>query len=144
MEKRNTDKFLIDKYDLDNEVNRQADLFMECADNHAEKVKEKDEAKFILERIRAEKDTEIRTNPEQFIEGKVTEKAIENMIVLSERYQKANQKHIDCKYMERLAENEREMCLERRSFIKVLGELMIAGYYGSPEIVERDKLRNKN
>ena len=51
-----------------------------------------DKAKSELDVVRAELDVEIRKNPEKFGIPKLTEKAVENTIVLCEEYQKAKEK----------------------------------------------------
>lgn len=84
--------FVVDKERLDEEWVGQADFYhfwaLELANARLELEQEK--ARFDL--TRAELDRDIRSDPEDFDVEKITEKAIENAILLQPQYQKALRK----------------------------------------------------
>jgi len=139
MSEETREKYKIDKFNLDGEVNRQVDLMDEVGEKHAELVEEKDLAKNNLDLIKAKLDSEIR---EEYSGSKITEKKIENLIIMDSAYQKAVKTHLELRKEEQIAGNEKEMALQRRAFLKLLGELWIASYYGDPEIKEVEETKN--
>jgi benzoyl-CoA reductase/2-hydroxyglutaryl-CoA dehydratase subunit BcrC/BadD/HgdB len=139
--KENRDRFKIDKFNLDEEVNRQVDLMDETGELHAFLVEERDLAKNEVDKIKAKLDDEIR---EEYSDRKITEKKIENMIILDPSYQEAYKKYLALRREEQLAGNDKEIALQRRAYLKILAELWIAQYYSIPEIKEEKKIFNKS
>ena len=139
MTEETRDIFKINKFNLDEEVNRQVDLMEGTGALHADLVEERDLAKNKVDLIKAKLDDEIR---KEFRNEKITEKKIENLILLNEEYQEAFKNYLGVRKEEQLAANEKEMAMQRRAYLKILAELWIASYYGDPEIKETSETKN--
>ena len=133
------EKYKIDKFNLDEEVNRQVDLMDEIGEKHAFLEGNKEATKLQLDILKAELDNEIR---QEYSQSKITEKRIENLIIMDPVYQKKYKEYLKWKKEASIAGNEKEMAMQRRAFLKLLGELWIASYYGDPEIKEVEETKN--
>ena len=139
MSEETREKFKIDKHNLDDEVNRQVDLMDDTGRRHADLVEKRDLARNRVDITKANLDAEIR---EEYKGEKITEKKIENMILVHTEYQKEYKEYLRVRRGEQLAANEKEMAMQRRAYLKLLGELWIASYYGDPEIKETLETKN--
>ena len=122
----------IDKYVLDEEWLKQPTIFMKWVDNYAQAVLERDRIKDRLDVVRAEIDGEIRTNPPEG--GKLTEAAISNIIVQSQRYRTIMDGLIKANYDVNVLSGVKESLNHKKSALENLTKLFLAGYYTSPHV----------
>src|ERR1035437_4154573 len=88
----------IDDSSLDIEFAEQATLFMKYSRNVSEMERLKDLAKEKLDFIKAQLDRDIRLKPSYFEVDKITDKVVENTILLQEEYKIASTAYIQAKF----------------------------------------------
>lgn len=118
----------IDKFNLDDELVSQAEIFYKVAEKHIDSIDERDRLYQSLKNIESGLSLEVRSNCEN--EGKkVTEKVIETLVntnpqrlVAQEDYLKAKKKCDDLAVM-------KEALQQKSYMLKELVQLYVAGYY---------------
>jgi hypothetical protein len=118
-----------DKYSLDDEWLKQADLYMEWSEHYARAVLERDKAKQQMELTRSKFDKLIRSNSEKFDIDKVTEAAISNCILHQPEYQKVVDDHLTCVYNVNVLGGAIAALDHRKYLLDNLTKLFLSGYY---------------
>lgn len=109
-------------------------LFMRYARHLAQKRLELDYAKQTLDIIKAELDKSIRENPTKFGIEKSTEGAIQATIILSPKYQTANEKVFTASYEVNMANNAVNALNQRKEMIENMSRLLGQQYFAGPKI----------
>lgn len=123
----------INRYRLEEELSKQAVLFLHYSEAVAEAKAERDEAKSKLENAKANIELLIRKNPEKYLDGlKVTESVISSAVTAHTQIVKLNEE-----YSEKLkAVNDAESAVRalehKKSALEDLRYLLIAGFYSYP------------
>lgn len=133
----------IDKYALDSEIVRQAQLFIEWSENWAQAMFEKDKLKERLDIAMAEADALVRSDPEKYgwpIKGKApTESFIKKATMMMEGLSTQNSEYIEkCKEVNILAA-AKEAFNHKRSALEMLVKLFLGGYYAEVPLVSKEK-----
>jgi len=135
MEKLNYEKDLrIDEDSLDLELLNQASLFMKYAKHYAETQKTMDEAKQAWEIEKAETDQDVRKSPDKYGLEKVTDKAIEAILLTDDKCAKAFQKYIDAKFERDMASNARDAVNMRKEMLEGMIKLLAQSYFAGPSV----------
>jgi len=122
----------IDETALDVEWLQQADLMYKYARYQAETKKAVDEAKEMLEFIRAKLEMDIRANPENYGLSKVTESAIASSILLQPEYQESSKKYIEAKYENDVATAAVRAIDQKKTALENLVKLLGVSYFAGP------------
>jgi len=137
----------ISEDDLDLECLEQPTLFMRYAKNLAQAEREKDAAKEKLEFIKAELDREIRLTPEKFKVEKITDKVVENTILLQDRYKKASEAYLDAKFEYTTAKGGVDAMNVKKDMLENLTKLMGQSYFAGPrtarDLSKEREIKNK-
>lgn len=137
----------IDETSLDVEWLDQPVLFMKYAKHSAEKDKEKDEAKEQLELCKAELDKEIRSFPDRFGIEKITDKVVENTILLQPDYKEASANFIQARFEWMVAKGAVDAFNQRKEALENLVKLNGQSYFAGPQVPrnlhEQRELRQK-
>lgn len=97
-----------------------------------------DAKKARLELLVAQIDVQVRANPESFGIAKVSEKAVQNIIVASDEHQAATRKLIDAKRELTRIKGACDSLRDRKHALQDLVDLHLAGYFGEPRTPRRD------
>jgi hypothetical protein len=124
----------IDPSALDVEWMEQPKLMMTYSKNAAEAKKHVDLASEHLKVIEAELDKEIRTNPESFGIGKVTETGIKSTLILQATYQEANRELIEAQYEYEMAKSATFAISARKEALENLVRLFALQYFAGPTL----------
>jgi len=123
----------IDEYNLEREWAKQPKLYFRWAREAARSRSLMDEAKAQLEIARAEVDSGVRADPEgNGIEGKVTEKMVEAVVVQSVVYIKAVRHLGKAKYRYEIVSALVSALEQRKSALEYLVKLRLSEYYSEP------------
>jgi hypothetical protein len=138
----------IDEDALDIEWLDQASLFMKYAKIAAEARRNLDEAKQALDIIKAEIDKDIREKPSEYGLEKVTDKAIDAIILNEKEYQVVWNKFLDMKYEADMASNAVVAMNQRKEALENLVKLHGQSYFAGPKLPrnlseERDMKQKK-
>jgi len=134
------DDLRIDKYNLDYEWERQAQLYMKWAEAHAQAVLERDRAKELLDLARAELDSQIRESPEKFgFDKKPTETAIANTILQQDRYREVYKNFVETTKNMNILAGAKEAMAHKKKALEGITQLMVSGYYAEPNIPKEAK-----
>jgi hypothetical protein len=126
------DALEIDPDQLDVEWLEQAVTFERVAAAEARAREQEAMAKFKRDQVRADLDKEIRSDPEEFIDGKATEGAIQNAILKQPEYIKAQKRRLAAK---RRADELTALCrafYQRKEALENLCRLMGMDYFTGP------------
>ena len=132
----------IDPDALDLECLGQADLMMKYSRHCADMEDVRDRAKENLEFVKAEMDSDIRKNPENYKLEKVTDKAVESLIPLQDHYRSASIAYLDAKHEYNVARGAVDAIEGRKSMLESLIKLHGQSYFAGPN-VPRDLNREK-
>jgi len=124
----------IDDSCLDIECLDQAALFLKYAKHQAQTEKEKDEAKEKLDLTKAELDKEIRSDPAKFELEKVTDKVVENTIILQSEYKKATEEYLQAKFEWQTSKGAVESFNHRKDMLEALIKLHGQSYFAGPRV----------
>jgi len=123
----------INKFRLDEEWLAQPGLFMRYAQKQAEASKELDAEKHSLEVTKAQVDRAIRMDPEEYnIDGKVTERQVEAVVLQDSDYQSAMEIYNDAKYNLGLLTSAVRAFDQRKSALENLVRLHGQSYFAEP------------
>jgi hypothetical protein len=123
----------IDEDALDVEWVEQPALFLKYSRHSAQKEKEKDEAKEQLELVKAEIDKEIRSFPDRFGIEKITDKVVENTILLQPDYKEASDAYIQAKFEWNTAKGATDAFNQRKEALENLARLNGQNYFAGPK-----------
>lgn len=139
------DDLIVDKYNLHLEWEKQPSLYMKWAELHANALQDQDRAKEQLDLVRANVDSKIRKNPDEYGLEKVTESAISACIPKQEEYQVAQSALIEAKRNVAVLAGAKEAMAHKKKAIEMLTQLVIFGYYSDPKIPKDfvDKMGDK-
>ena len=124
----------IDEDALDVEWLDQPALFLKYSRHSALLEKEKDESKERLEFVKAELDRKIRLNPEKFGVEKITDKVVENTIILQLEYKQASEQFIQAKFEWTTARGAVDAFNQRKEALENLARLHGQNYFAGPKI----------
>lgn len=137
----------IDETMLDVEWLEQPSLFMKYARHAALKEKEKDETKEQFELCKAELDKEIRSFPDRFGLEKITDKVVENTILLQPDYKEASENFLQAKFEWMVAKGAVDSFNQRKEALENLVKLNGQSYFAGPQVPrnlhEQRELRQK-
>ena len=122
----------IDETALDVEWLQQSHLMYKYAKYQADTKKVMDEAKEMLEFIRAKLEMDIRANPENYGLSKVTESAIASSILLQPEYQESSKKYIEAKYENDVAAAAVRAIDQKKTSLENLVKLLSVSYFAGP------------
>jgi len=122
----------IDELALDVEWVQQPSLMAKYCSYAAETKKMMDLAKERVDVVAATLDKDIRSNPEKYDLGKVTESAIQNIILLQPEYREANDAYIEARYENEMAQAAVRALDQKKSALKNLVKLLGLSYFASP------------
>lgn len=135
----------IDEHALDIEWKGQSKLFMRYAELSAEAVYERDKAKDQLEVVKAEIDSDIRTNFKKFgFDKKPTEAALTAQILTNDKYKKYNDLYIKAIKNMNILIAAKDGIGNKKYALENLTKLWVAGYYSTPNISKEAKEQIKN
>lgn len=126
------DHFDLDPNRLDEEWVSQPRLFWEAARKLADARADYERAKAAREVEKAELDRAIRRDPEDFGMNKITEGAIEQVILLQKTYKRANEEVIKAKHTVDIFEADVRTLEHRKSALEALVKLRLEEYYSDP------------
>jgi hypothetical protein len=128
----------IDKYALDEEWLKQPTLFINWAEEFVEAQADRDRKKEQLDLIKAELDNIIRSEPEKFGLTKVTEGAIQNIILTEGSYRDAQDKYLTAIKQAKILDVAKEAFDHKKKALENLTQLFLAGYFANSEIMKGD------
>jgi hypothetical protein len=124
----------IDENSLDLELLDQASLFMKYAKHYAFTQKAVDEAKQAWEIEKAETDQDVRKRPEKYGLEKVTDKAIDAILLTDDKCVKAFKDYLDAKYERDMASNARDAVNQRKEMLEGMIKLLAQSYFAGPSV----------
>jgi hypothetical protein len=124
---------LVDLGRLDEEWCDQPSLFGRYALKVADARRRMDEAKSELDVVKAELDKQIRSEPEAFGLGKVTESAITALVPLQPEYDDANRKLIDARHELEVMQAMTSALDHKKAALSKLVDLFLADYFSKPK-----------
>ena len=124
----------IDEDALDVEWLDQPALFLKYSRHSTLLEKEKDESKERLEFVKAELDRKIRLNPEKFGVEKITDKVVENTIILQPEYKQASEQFIQAKFEWMTARGAVDAYNQRKEALENLARLHGQNYFAGPKV----------
>lgn len=142
--KMKSDNFLkdldIDKYNLDEELIRHPQLYVEWALKAAEASEDKDQAKKDLELVKAEVESRIRKNPKKFgIADKATETAIRTAVTLHLKTRRYDDIYLKAIHNERVLSKIEKSFSHRKSSLEGLVQLDLRLHFVEPKIPKQYK-----
>lgn len=132
----------IDENALDVEWLEQPSLMGKYTANLAKTRRRYDEAQEKVSIIKAHLERAIRKDPEKFDLEKVTESAIQSAILVQEKFQEANQKVIEARYENQMAQGAVQAVEQRKQALENLIRLLGLNYFAGPTI-SRDLLSER-
>jgi len=130
----------IDQDALDKELVNHGELFMKWAERLADAIEERDIKKGEIEIKKAGIGNNIRSEPKDYGLEKVTDKAIDNLIILDKDLQELNKEYYICTKNINVLTAAKEEMHSRRKRIEKLVELWLGKYWSGPKI----KVEKKN
>ncbi len=132
------DDLKINKYELDEEWLKQPTLFINWAEEFVDAQADRDRKKEQLDLVRAELDNAIRSEPEKFGLAKVTEGAIQNIILTEGSYRDAQDKYLTAVKQAKILDVAKEAFDHKKKALENLTSLFLAGYFSSSEVIKGD------
>lgn len=126
----------IDRYNLDDELVRQPQLYMQYALRAAEASIEKQEAKDRLEIVKADLDGKIRTDPDKYNipEGKASEGAIKAKIAKHSKVKRYNRLYLKALKNEKFLNEAKVAFTHRKKMLEALVSLNIQLHFAEPKV----------
>ena len=137
----------IDSEALDVEWLGQAELMRRYTHHAANMKKGMDEAKEQMDVAKAQLDMGIRSAPNKYGLEKVTEGALQSLILLQPQCQKLSQAYIDAKYEYDIAVGAVRSMDQRKDALENLVRLLNASYFAGPQTprdLSRERLEVQN
>lgn len=126
------DRFKLDKFNLHIEWENQPRLFFDAATQLAEARSNLEQYKSQLEIVEAELDRDIRADPAKFNLEKITENVVRNTVILSLRYQKANQRVLRALHQVDICKVDVDTLDHRKKALENEVQLFGMNYYAKP------------
>ena len=134
----------IDKHELDRELINQPSLYREYAKAYAHSLKVRDKARARIDLVKAEVDSDIRTNYEKFgFDKKPTEAAITQAIIKSEEYNEVYDDFIEKNTEAKIIGHSVEAFVQRKDMLIYLTKLFLSGYYSESTSIHEDIVEKK-
>lgn len=124
----------IDRYNLEEELIRQPQLFSDWAIAAAKATDEKEAEKNKLEIIKSEVEDEIRKKPKKFGILDVKEGAIKGAIIRDKRVQKQTEKYLEACSIERILGKAETAFKHRKKMLISLVQLNVQLHFAEPMI----------
>jgi len=126
----------IDRYNLDDELVRQPQLYMDWALKAAEASVEKTEAKDRLDIVKADLDGKIRSDPDSYDipEGKASEGAIKAVIAKHSKVKRYNRIYYKALKNEKFLNKAEIAFRDRRKMLEALVSLNIQLHFAEPRV----------
>jgi hypothetical protein len=128
------DDIRIDEEMLDLEWTEQPLKMLKYCSILAKALKEVDVKKQELDIVKADIDKAVRTSPETFGLGKVTEATVEFTVIRQAEYVAANNSLIEAKYEMEMAKAAVRAMDQRKDALEGMVRLYIAGYFAGPSV----------
>ena len=125
-----TDDLKIDQYNLDDELIKQAQIFMEWASLYARASIDRETAKNKLDIIKAKEESLVRTN----MKTKLTEPAIQSKVIQKARVKKYTKKYLAALYEEKILNEAKTALKAKQKMLEGLVQLRIQSYYSDPKV----------
>jgi hypothetical protein len=122
----------IDKHALDDEWLKQPSLYIKYVELSAEANRIRDLKREAIDVIKAECSMIIRDNPEKFGLTKVTEAAIQNVLLQDDQVNKTLMNYHVCKKEAEILAGVVRAFEQRKKALENLVQLQISGYFASP------------
>lgn len=103
----------------------------------ADRLANQQKAEASLRLVEAELSLKIRQNPVNYGHQKVTENLVDSLVVIQPEYQQAEQALIAAKHEANTSRGIVDALEVKRSSLKYLAELTVAGYLGSMTVAPR-------
>lgn len=130
----------IDKYNLDEELVKHPQLYMEWALEVAEASADKDQAKKDLDLVKAEVETKIRKNLKKYgIVGKATEGAVKAAIALHPKMKKYDEIYLKALHNERVLSKIEKAFSIRKKSLEGLVQLDLRLHFIEPKTPKQHK-----
>jgi hypothetical protein len=145
-EKEYKEELKFDRYRLDEEYERQPELYMDWAKLYGQVRRERKWAEREVDRVKATIGLKVRRDSEELGLGKKpTEAAIKEIILTSEEVIEAQNYFFQVYELVYILEGAVKAFEQRKELLKGCGELWKGGYYSSvPEVVEDLSERAEN
>jgi len=132
----------IDRFDLELEWEKQSELYMKYAEEHANAVASRDHIKTQLNTLKAEIDLQIRKNYGIYgFDKKPTETAIQSSIVVQEEYIKKQTELNTQTHTVNILSAAKEALIHKKDALGGLTKLWLNNYYSEPDDLMRDRLQ---
>lgn len=142
-----SDDARIDKHQLDFEWLRQASLFHKYAEAYANAMFERDKAKERLDLVKAQVDSAIRSEPEDYgFLTKPTEPAIASAILQDPDYIEAKSKYLNSVREMNIVMGAKTAMEHKKSALETLSKLYLSGYWAEVRVSKeaRKKYQESN
>lgn len=128
------DDLRIDRYNLEEELVRQPQLYMEWALKAARASVEKEDAKRDVDIARAEVDKKVRANPEEYgiPEGKVTDKAIKLTVERHPKVKRYFKRYLRKSKQDKILSDAKKAFEQRKRMLGDLVSLNIQLHFAEP------------
>lgn len=120
----------IDLHTMDDALRDQPTFMRKASGELAMAEKQAKEAKAAFKLVKADLETKIRDEPEEYGIAKATERSVEATAILQEEYQEAEQEMIDADYRRDLLDGLVESLREKRTSLSKLSDLWLGQYWG--------------
>ena len=124
----------IDRYQLEYEWERQAQLYVKWAEKHADAMFERDRLKEYLELLKAEIYMRIVEKHAELDQKKPTEAMLNNLVLQSTDYKNANSEFLKAKRDTEYLYGAKEGMQHKKTALEHLSRLFISSYYAEPNI----------
>ncbi len=139
------DDLQIDKYSLDEEWERQPQLFLKYAEDQAEYETRRDRLKDLIEVEKAEIEKDIREFPSNYNLEKVTNDSVRAIIVTDEKIKEMQKEYFSFFKTAKVYGALTKSLDHKKKALEKLTELHLSGYYSKPTINgEFTKKKDKN
>lgn len=136
------DDLKINKYELDEEWLKQPMVFIQWAEEYVNAQADRDRRKEQLDLIKAELDNEIRSNPEKYGLAKVTEGAIQNLILTEGSFRDAQDKYLEAVKNAKILDVAKEAFDHKKKALEALTQLFLSGYFMSDKAVMKGDVKD--
>lgn len=145
----NPDKFTneleINKHNLDEELVKQPQLYMQWALLCCQATEDKDAAKKDLDLVKAQVEAKIRKKPKRYgVDGKLTESLVKTLIVLDPKVQRYDAAYLKAAHEEHALGKMEKAFSMRKSSLESLVQLDLRLHFSEPRIPQQRRENNEN
>jgi hypothetical protein len=133
----------IDKYNLDEALVKQPQLYMEWALLSCQATEDKDNAKKDLDLVKARVETKIRKNYKRYGIEKLTEPLVKALIILKPKVQRYEATYLQAAHEERALIKMEKAFSHRKSSLEGLVQLDLRLHFNEPKIPQQRKEDNE-